>query len=118
MDLIIQNSSDKRMWVLSGLTNVSPSERYVQFEDVEMPEDAAEGEYYYALICNDRDDVTYTLKTDVLETLIHTDDGDVILKDLKPLTGILRVGDVKEKNIYAEKKNKVYYYKKDGRAED
>lgn len=112
MDLILQNSSDKRVWLLSGLTNVSESERYVQFSGVTIPADMPNGEYYYALIINERDDTSYEFKTDLLETIIHTTHIDVRLKDLKPLTGILRVGTVKEKNIYQEKENKTYYYKK------
>ena len=112
MDLILQNSSDKRIWLVSGLTNVSESERYVQFSGVTFSEDMPNGEYHYALIINERDDTAYEFKTDLLETIIHTTDADVRLKDLKPLTGILRVGEVKDANIYQEKENKVYYYKK------
>lgn len=112
MDLILQNSSDKRMWVMSGLTNVSTSHIYVQFEDVEFPEDMPNGEYYYALISNDLSGVSYTFKTDVLDTLVHASGQTITLKDLRPVTGILRVGEVKEKNIYQEKENKTFYYKK------
>lgn len=112
MDLILQNSSDKRIWLISGLTDVSTSERYVQFDDVDLPEDMPDGEYYYALIINNRDDVAYEFKTDLLKTIVKTDEGDVLLKDLKPLVGLLRVGQVKDNAIYQERENKTYYYKK------
>ena len=112
MDLILQNSSDKRIWLISGLTDVSTSERYVQFDDVDLPEDMPNGEYYYALIINNRDDVVYEFKTDLLKTIVKTDEGDVLLKDLKPLVGLLRVGYVKDNAIYPERENKIYYYKK------
>lgn len=112
MDLIIQNNSDKRIWLLSGLTDTSDTHLYAHFEDVEMPDDAPNGEYFYALIGNDRNDVSYTFKTDLLSTIVTVGDDNFELRDLSPATGLLRIGDVVDNAVYQPKDNKTYYYKK------
>lgn len=111
-DIIIQNNGDKRMWVLRGLENVSDTHLYLDFEDVELPEGAEDGEYTYACIQNSLQEAQYDLKTAILDTIVTVDGSEFKLKDLKPITGIIRVGEVTDKNIYQDKKNKNYYYKK------
>ena len=110
-DLILQNNGDKRMFILSGLTDISDTHLYLDFEDVTMPEGAEDGEYSYACIHNDRNDVEYELKTDLLDSIVKADGVEVQLRDLRPIVGLLRVGLPGNKNIYIEK-NKNYYYKK------
>lgn len=112
MDLILQNNGNKQTWVISGLTNVSITHRYAEFDNVSLPEDMPNGEYSYALFTPPASAVEYTIKTDLWDTIVHWDDTEVQLRYLRPSTGVLRIGQVVEKNTYQEKENKTYYYKK------
>lgn len=101
-DIIMQNNGSREFFILQGLENVSTTDLYLEFKEVELPVGMPDGEYTYAVFSNNRDDVVYTPKTPILDTLIHTDDGDITLRDINPFTGLLRVGDVQETNIYPE----------------
>ena len=112
-DIIIQNSASKQVYVLSGLTPTEETGLYVQFEDVELPSEAKNGEYTYVLVQNRLSGVTYAPKTDVLDTIVTYSGQSYTLRDLRPMTGLMRVGEVNEKNVYQPKdKNKTYYYQK------
>ena len=107
----------------NGICVLSPSSCIVhevaggQFE-LEM--EADEGEYTYALLRNDRNDVTYDFRIPILDSIIHTEEGDVVLRDLQPPTGLLRMGDtIEEANIYdntaysghtTDENNTIFYY--------
>lgn len=116
-DLIIQNNASRATYVFSGLTDLSDNDLFYQFE-LEM--EADEGEYTYALLRNDRNDVTYDFRIPILDTIIHTEEGDVVLRDLQPPTGLLRMGDtIEEANIYdntaysghiTDENNTIFYY--------
>lgn len=110
-DLILQNSASKKEWIVSGLTNTSETYRYYMFEDMEMPEDMPNGEYYYVLVRNARTDVEYTLKDDILDSVITTEEGEIKLRDIQPEVGILRYGDVSTKNTYRNKNTDFLYRK-------
>lgn len=101
-DIILQNNASKEFFVLSGLQNTSFTELYLQFEGVELPEEAQDGEYTYAVVKNERQDVIYAPKTPILDTIATVNGEDFILRDLCPLTGLLRVGKVEETNVYDE----------------
>lgn len=112
-DILIQNNASKEIFILKQLENVSDSNLYLQFEDVDLPAAVKGGEYTYAVIFNDREDVEYETKSLLLKTVLHTDEGDFILGDLKPITGLLRVGEIETINQYKKDENKpIYYYKK------
>ena len=110
-DLILQNTASKQEWVLKGLVNVSTVNLYYQFNNFSMPTDAPTGEYFYALIWNVRTDVEYTLRDDILDTIVTTGEGSIKLKDLQPETGILRYGTVEQKNNYRNKNTDFIYRK-------
>ena len=116
-DLLIQNSASRATYVFSGLTDLSENHIFYHFElDLGVPE----GEYTYVVLRNDRDDATYDFRIPILDTIIHTEDGDVVLGDLQPATGLLRVGKkVEEANIYdnmaysgetTDQNNTIFYY--------
>lgn len=111
-DIILQNNGDKRIFLLSGMTNVSENQLYLDFENVELPDGAENGEYTYAVIANDLSGTVYDFKSEILETIVTASGVSVTLRDLKPLIGLLRVGNIEEKNVYQPKNNKTYYYKK------
>lgn len=112
-DIIIQNAASKEVFVLSGLTPTVENGLYAQFEDVELPERATNGEYSYVFIQNRLSGVTYTPKTDLQDTIVTYSGQSYTLRDLRPMTGLLRVGTVESKNEYQPKaKNKNYYYEK------
>lgn len=109
-DIILQNNASKEFFVLSGLQNTSSTELYLQFEDIELPEGAQDGEYTYACVCNEESGVTYSPKTPILDTIVHSNEEDIVLGELKPYTGLLRVGKPQESNVYDDTKNKTFYY--------
>lgn len=111
-DIILQNNADKRVFILSGMTNVSQSHLWLGFENVELPEGAEDGEYTYAVIRNVLRGVTYDPKAEVLDTIVTYEESSVTLRDLKPMVGILRVGTPATKNVYKADNKKNYYYQK------
>lgn len=108
-DLLIQNNASKEFFRFSGLTDSSTNHLFFEF-DLEM--DIPEGEYTYASYHNDRDDVEIEYKTPLLSSILHTEDGDVVLRDLQPLTGLMRVGKPGQRNEYdgGNETNTVFYY--------
>ena len=109
-DLLLQNNASKQHFVYSGLTDISTSHLFFQFEE-EL--DVPDGEYTYAVVMNYRTDVEYELKTPLLSTILHTEDGDVKLADLQPSTGLLQIGagEVVYENVYdKDEENTVFYY--------
>lgn len=108
-DLIIQNSASKENFLYSGLTDNSGSHLYFQFTNLDL--DVPDGEYTYCLLRNDRDDVVYDFTTPILDSMVHADGKDVMLRDLQPITGLLRVGDaIQNKNTYDNNNKKTIFY--------
>lgn len=106
--LILKNNSTNEFTVYDGLQNVSGKQLYLEFNDVEL--EVPDGEYTYAVFSNDRDDITYDFKAEILDTVLHTEDGDVELRDINPRIGLLRIGLVEETNKYDNNSRDTYYY--------
>ena len=109
-DIILQNNASREFTILRDLENSSSTELYLQFEEVEL--DVPDGEYTYTVVCfTDEDtEVSYSPKTPILDTIVQTVEGDIILKNLRPLTGLLRVGKIGQTNAYDDSNNKTFYY--------
>ena len=109
-DLILQNNASKEFIVFSALTDYTTTHLYYKFvEDLELKE----GEYTYAVVPNDDETVIeYDFKNPLLDTVLKIDEKTVILKDMEPDTGLMRVGkDIKEDAIYDPKNNnEIFYY--------
>lgn len=109
--LILRNNSTNEVRVFDDLTDVGGARLYLQFEDVEL--DIPDGEYTYAVFETRRDDITYDFKANILDSILHTEDGDVELRDIHPRVGLMRIGLVQETNQYQDNKNTAndtYYY--------
>ena len=108
-DLLLQNNASKEFFVYSGLTDASGNHLYYRF-DTEL--DVPDGEYTYAVLTNNRDDVEYDLNIPLLMTVIHTGEGDVLLRDLQPDTGLLQIGDGKAVLDYDTDRDNdtIFYY--------
>lgn len=106
--LILKNNSTNEFTVYDDLQNVSGKQLYLEFNDVEL--EVPDGEYTYAVFLNDRDDITYDFKAEMLDTVLHTEDGDVELRDINPRIGLLRIGLVEETNKYDNNSRDTYYY--------
>lgn len=108
-DMLIQNNASKEFFLFSGLTNNSTNHLYYEFE-IEM--DVPEAEYTYAVYLNTRDDVEIEYKHPLLSSILHTVAGDIVLRDLHPSTGLLRVGKPGIINEYdgGNETNTVFYY--------
>lgn len=110
-DLILQNTASKQEYLIQGLTDTSDSWLVYVFENFQMPEGAEEGEYYGALYRNFRKDCEYELNDVITETLIHTNEGDVRVRDLRPELFLMKFGDVVSQSKFREENKNYYYYK-------
>ena len=97
-DIIFVNNASKKVKILQKQENVSEDKDYLCFENVEL--DLPDGEYTYAAIYNARDDVRYDVKNDLLETIVLTDEGNVPLKVLRPLMGLLMAKNENKKTLF------------------
>lgn len=108
--LLLQNNASRQEYLITGLKDKGNFLAYF-FEDFEMPEDAAEGEYTGLLFWDGRSDTEYVLDDILLNTLCKTGEGDVFVRDLRPEIFLLKYGTPAEKNTY-RKTNKDYIYYK------
>lgn len=111
-DLLLQNNASKEFFIYSGLTDTGDNHLYYKFNiDLSTLKSA---EYTYVVLINNRDDVEYDMNTPILDTILHTGEGDVLLRDLQPSTGLLQIGDGAPvyENIYDETKDNdlIFYY--------
>lgn len=111
-DLLLENNASKEFFIYSGLTDISDNHLYYKFNiDLSSLKSA---EYTYVVLINNRDDVEYELKIPLLMTILHTGEGDVLLRDLQPSTGLLQIGDGMPvyENVYDETQdnNLIFYY--------
>lgn len=97
-DIIFVNNASKKVKILQKQENVSEDKDYLCFENVEL--DLPDGEYTYAVINNERIDVRYDVKNDLLETVVLTDEGNVPLRVLRPFTGLLMVKNEGKKTLF------------------
>lgn len=117
-DILIQNNSSKEIFLLSGMTPYDETEYYINFQGIDMPEGVKSGEYTYAVILNDREDVDYTFNSVLLQTKVYVEETDesFTLEQLNPLTGLLKIdlGEEQPTPIYSSgdttNNNTVYYY--------
>ena len=97
-DIIFMNNASKKVKILQKQENVSEDKDCLRFENVKL--NLPDGEYTYAVICNERIDVRYDVKNDLLETVVLTDEGNVPLKVLRPFTGLLMVENKNKKTLF------------------
>ena len=97
-DIIFMNNASKKVKILQKQENVSEDKDCLRFENVKL--NLPDGEYTYAAICNERIDVRYDVKNDLLETVVMTDEGNVPLKVLRPFTGLLTVKNDDRKMLF------------------
>lgn len=110
-DLIMQNNASKQKFVITGLVDTSETPLAYIFEDFSMPEKAPEGEYSCVLFRNGRNDVWYELSDVLLDTIAHTDEGDVQVRFLRPEIFLLKYGEVKDPYKFRTT-DKSYIYRK------
>ena len=97
-DIIFMNNASKKVKILQKQENVSEDKDCLRFENVKL--NLPDGEYTYAVICNERIDVRYDVKNDLLETVVMTDEGNVPLRVLRPFTGLLMVKNEDKKTLF------------------
>lgn len=117
-DLFFQNNGSKQIYEILGVKEAGCSPYYIEFVNLDMPEDMQDGEYTYFVFANSRDDVTYEFNEILGKSVAVVDGKKYSFMDLKPLMGIMRYGDPSSDNkyIYAEqdknKDNKGWLYQK------
>lgn len=97
-DIIFMNNASKKVKILQKQENVSEDKDCLRFENVVL--DLPDGEYTYAVICNERIDVRYDVKNDLLETVVMTNKGNVPLRVLRPFTSLLMVKNEGKKTLF------------------
>lgn len=107
-DIIFMNNASKKVKILQKQENVSEDKDYLCFKNVKL--DLPDGEYTYAAIFNARDDVRYDVKNDLLETVVLTYYGNIPLKVLRPLTGLLKVKNEGKKTLFYNPKKEYRVY--------
>lgn len=119
--LILQNNATKEIHSVGGLVNTSETDLYLKFDDVSI-DTLEDGEYtYYCIMDNFDDALVVVLDEDnggsvVLDfDIVVYDKGVEVsrtqLRDINPLVGLLRIGDVAATdNSYNNEENKTYYY--------
>ena len=119
-DIILQNNASREVFLLEKQKNRTESINYLLFENVELPSNMPDGEYNYAIIGNMRTDVVYDFQNDLLESLVKTQDGNILLKNLRPFTGLLKIKGDNGKMMFYEQREEgptysqnmtIYYYK-------
>ena len=109
--VLLQNNASKEFFNYSGLDNESSTNLYFKFNVVL---DIPEGEYTYVVFINNRDDVEYEYKNPLIETILHVEGYEpILLRDLQPSTGIVRVGEeIPQTNVYegGNDDNKIFFY--------
>lgn len=108
--MLIQNLASKREWVIQRLRNTGDNWLSYNFEGFKMPDDAPYGEYSCILFFNSRTDCSYDVRDDLKETVIHTADGDVKVRDLRCEYFLLKYGDEQKELEYLEGNKDFYYY--------
>lgn len=96
-DVILQNNASKEFFLLTELEDKSNNHLYAEFDQVDI--DAPEGEYTYVMLGH-VEGADFELKTPVLSTILHYETKDVVLKDLHPAIGLLRIGHITPENTY------------------
>lgn len=114
-DIFFQNNGSKQIFEVLRVEDKSDNPYYLSFKEFEMPEKMEDGEYTYVVFANTlrEDKYRYEYKADILDSVVVVDGKEYKFKDLKPLTGLLRMGNPKKEMIYNEtnKESKEYYYK-------
>lgn len=111
-DLIFWNNSTKIAYLFPKKVDLGNDAyynfRYLDFSD--MPS----GEYTYAIVRNEREDVEYVESEIPANTLIKTEDGEVHLRDLAYETGIMKLKgeNAETQPSYRDKKVEFHYYKR------
>ena len=73
---------------------------YLHFNlDLDIPD----GEYTYAVYKNNRTDIEYTFRSEVLSSIVTVEGEDYLLKDLNPYYGIMRKGHYTQTAVYDPK---------------
>lgn len=107
-NILFQNNASREFFLVSGMTNVSTNTLYLRFTDIELPEGMADGEYTYAVFIGNEFEIAP--KMPILDTILSSEGKDITLKDICPILGVLRVGDIVVNNIYDDDENKTFYY--------
>lgn len=113
-DIFFQNNGSKEVFQLLGIEDKSDNPYYLTFKDLILPEGIMDGEYTYVVFANTLKEgkCTYEFGGGLMDSLVMVDGKGYSFKDLKPLTGLMRVGEPKtDSNMYKKNnESKGYYY--------
>jgi hypothetical protein len=110
-DIIFQNNGSKELFTVLGVENTDVNPYYLTFEGLELPEGMTYGEYTYVIFTNYLR-VEYRFAANLLDSVAIYDGKEYGFRHLKPLVGLMRLGEVKDDAIYNDKNkdNNIFYY--------
>ena len=108
--MLMQNLASKREFIFEGLKDTSENWLSYYFEGFTMPDDAPFGEYSCILFWNERKDCTFDIKDNLKETVIHTAEGDVKVRQIRAEYFLLKYGEEQKELEYLEGNKDFYYY--------
>ncbi len=98
--MLLQNNASREVFVLYDLTNMAMNAMFYTF-DIDMPTTAQAGEYtYYIIPALSVKDIEPNVQP-LISNVIRSDGSSVLLRDLKPETGLLNYDTANsDSNIY------------------
>lgn len=113
-DLFFQNNGSKQVFSVLGVEDVDANPYYLTFKDFVMPEGMEDGEYTYVVFADMLEGVEFEYRACLLDSVARYDGGEYEFRQLKPLTGLLRIGEPAEEGdtIFAKSNNENIYYKR------
>lgn len=108
--LTIQNNASKTITHYKGLDDVADNPLYHLFKNIEL--DVPDGEYTYYLIYSNSSDIQFEDNPVPMESIVKTPLETLKMKDMRPATGLLRVGNVEDTAKYKKNNTKEYLYRK------
>lgn len=112
-DLFFQNNGSKEVYVVTGVEDKDSTDYVINFEEFPMPEEMVDGEYTYVVFANTlpRENYEYELDDVLLDSIIVIDgEQRFSFKDLKPLIGLMRIGQVEQNMIINNDREEYYIY--------
>ena len=109
-DIILKNNATGKYTVVMNQIDASPTELYLQFDNVDLS-NLENGEYTYVAVQDNNGSNQYNLVPDTLESKVTIGTNVVTLRSLNPFIGLMKIdSEEKEETPVYNNDNTNYYY--------